>query len=98
MAPSASGSSRPGHAAPLRRIEFCYTANHDRWLNITENELRAGTGQRQSERRTGDLETLRDKITARSTNLNTRPRGVAWHMDFDDARCKLKSIYPESMV
>ncbi len=27
--------------------------------------------------------------------VNERQRGGNWHMTVDDARCKLKSVYPE---
>ena len=79
----------------LRRIEFCYTPKHGSWLNIAENELSAMTRQCLSRRRIGDLETLRGEIAAWSSDVNTRQRGVDWQMKIDDARCKLKSIYPK---
>jgi hypothetical protein len=27
--------------------------------------------------------------------VNSTQRGVDWHMKIDDARCKLKSVYPK---
>ena len=45
-------------------------------------------------RRLGDLKTLCSEIAAWSTDVNRRQRGVDWQMDIDDARRKLKSIYP----
>ena len=86
----------PARARDLvRRIEFRYTPKHGSWLNIAENELSAMTRQCLSGRRIGDLETLRTEIAAWPTDVNTRQRGVDWHMKIGDARRKLKSVYPK---
>jgi len=79
----------------VRRIEFCYTPKHSSWLNIVENELSSLTRQCTAGRQIGDIETLRDETTAWSTNVNTLQRGVDWQMKIENARCKLKSIYPK---
>ena len=78
----------------VRRIQFCHTPKHGSWLNIAENELSSLTRQCVGGRRIGDLETLRDEIAAWSDDVNTSQRGVDWQMRIDDARCKLKSVYP----
>jgi hypothetical protein len=79
----------------VRRVEFCYTPKHGSWLNIAENELSSVTRQCVSGRRFGDIETLRTETAAWSTDVNTTQRGVDWQMKIDDARCKLKSVYPK---
>lgn len=79
----------------VRRIEFCYTPKHGSWLNIAENELSSLTRQCVSNRRFGDLDTLRDETAAWSTDVNSTQRGVDWQMQIDDARCKLASVYPK---
>ena len=79
----------------VRRIEFCYTPKHGSWLNVAENELSAMTRQCLSGRRIGDIDTLQAEIGAWFTDVNERQRGVDWHMTVDDARCKLKSVYPK---
>ena len=78
----------------VRRIEFCYTPKHGSWLNIAENELSAMTRQCLRRRRIGDLATLHAEVSAWSTDTNSTQRGVDWQMKVDDARCKLKSVYP----
>jgi len=78
----------------VRRIQFCYTPKHGSWLNIAENELSSLTRQCINGRRIGELETLRKEIAAWSIDVNTTQRGVDWQMKIDDARCKLKSVYP----
>jgi hypothetical protein len=79
----------------VRRIEFCYTPKHGSWLNIAENELSSLTRQCIAGRRIGDLETLQVEIAAWSEDVNQTQRGVDWQMKIDDARCKLKSVYPK---
>jgi hypothetical protein len=78
----------------VRRIEFCYTPKHGSWLNIAENELSSLTRQCVSDQRFGDIETLREETEAWSTDVNTTQRGVDWQMKIDEARTKLKSVYP----
>src|SRR5271169_5504613 len=78
----------------VRRIEFCYTPKHGSWLNIAENELSSLTRQCVSGRRFADVPTLREETDAWSTDVNATQRGVDWQMKIDDARTKLKSVYP----
>ena len=78
----------------VRRIAFCYTPKHGSWLNIAENELSALTRQCVSDRRFGDIETLRQETEAWSNDVNSTQRGVDWQMKIGDARTKLKSVYP----
>ena len=78
----------------VRRIEFCYTPKHGSWLNVAECELSAMTRQCLSGRRIGELSELRTEIAVWSTDVNARQRGVEWRMKIDDARCKLKTVYP----
>jgi DDE superfamily endonuclease len=86
----------PARARQLvRRIEFCYTPKHGSWLNIAENKLSCLTSQCIAGRRFGDVPTLRDETMAWSCDLNSIQRGVDWQMKIDDARCKLKSVYPK---
>jgi len=79
----------------VRRIEFCHTPKHGSWLNIAENELSSMTRQCIGGRRIGDLKTLRQQIRAWSDDVNETQRGVDWQMKIDDARYKLKSVYPK---
>ena len=80
----------------VRRIQFCHTPKHGSWLNIAENELSSMTRQCLGKRRIGDIETLRSEISAWSTDVNNKQRGVDWQMKVDDARIKLKSVYPKT--
>ena len=78
----------------VRRIQFCHTPKHGSWLNIAENELSSLTRQCVSDRRFADVVTLRAETAAWSTDVNDTQRGVDWQMKIDDARMKLRSVYP----
>lgn len=79
----------------VRRLAFRYTPKHGSWLNIAENELSSLTRQCIAGRRIGELTDLEAEIAAWSTDVNSTQRGVDWQMKMDDARCKLKSVYPQ---
>jgi hypothetical protein len=89
----------PARARDLvRRIEFHQTPRHGSWLNIAENELSSLTGQCVDGRRFPDEQTLREETAAWSTEVNSTQRGVDWQMKIDDARIRLKSVYPRSLT
>jgi len=81
--------------AMVSRLRFCHTPKHGSWLNVAENELSALTRQCVAGRRLGTLEELRTEIAAWSADVNRTQRGVDWQMKIDDARCKLKTVYPK---
>ena len=49
-------------------------------------------------RRIGDLQTLREEMTAWHTASNHKQRGVDGQFQIDAARLKLKSLYPKSLA
>lgn len=79
----------------VKRIEFRYTPKHGSWLNISENELSSMTRQCMHNRRIGDIITLREETEAWATATNSKQRDVDWQFTINDARKKLKSIYPK---
>jgi hypothetical protein len=82
----------------VRRLEFCHTPKHGSWLNIAENELSSMTRQCISGRRFGTVGEVRDETTPWCDHSNARQRSVDWQFKVDDARLKLKSIYPKLEV
>ena len=80
----------------VKRVEFRHTPNHGSWLNIAENELSALTRQCVGRRRFGTIEELRAEAAAWSASVNAKQRGVDWQFRIDDARIKLKSLYPKT--
>ena len=81
--------------ALVRRLEFRHTPKHGSWLNIAENELSSLTRQCVIGRRFPDIPALQNEASAWSLDVNSTQRGVDWQMKIDDARCKLKSVYPK---
>jgi hypothetical protein len=84
--------------AVVSRLEFHYTPKHGSWLNIAENELSSMTRQCLQDRRFGTIEELRKETTAWHSALNNRQRGVDWQFRIDDARVKLRTVYPKIVV
>ena len=79
----------------LRRIEFCYTPKHGSWLNIAECELSCMSSQCLQGRRIGELKLLQSEIATWSQTTTAKQRGVDWQFKIDDARKKLKRLYPQ---
>jgi hypothetical protein len=84
--------------AVLSRLEFHYTPKHGSWLNIAENELSSMTSQCLKDRRFGMIHELRKETTAWHSTINHRQRGVDWQFRIDDARIKLRTVYPKIVV
>jgi hypothetical protein len=82
----------------VRRLEFCHTPKHGSWLNIAENELSSMTRQCITGRRFATVEKVGEETTAWHDYSNVAQRGVDWQFKIDDARVKLKSIYPKLEV
>ena len=85
----------PGQAFALaQRLEIHHTPKHGSWLNIAEIELSALTRQC-LDRRISDLDTLNTELAAWQHATNTDQRQVDWQFTTDDARIKLRHLYPE---
>jgi hypothetical protein len=81
--------------AYVKRIKFCYTPKHGSWLNVAECELSCLTSQCLTGRRIAELVELQKEITAWSDKTNAKQRGVDWQFRIEDARIKLKRLYPK---
>ena len=86
--PSLSGTLRSAAASP-RLMSPAFSVAY-----IAENELSSLTRQCVSDRRFEDVATLREETEAWSNDVNATQRGVDWQMKIDDARTRLKSVYP----
>lgn len=82
----------------VTRLEFCHTPKHGSWLNVAENELSSMTRQCVTSRRFATIEELQAETSAWHDHSNRRQRNVDWQFKIDDARMKLKSIYPKREV
>ena len=81
--------------ALVGRLEFRYTPKHGSWLNVAENELSSLHRQCLRDRRFGRIADIRRETAAWSQASNEKQRGVDWQFRTDDARTKLKSLYPK---
>ena len=75
------------------RLELHYTPKHGSWLNMAEIEL-AMLGQQCLDRRLADRATLEREVVAWQAARNASGRGVDWRFTTEDARIKLKHLYP----
>ena len=80
-----------------RRIEFVYTPVHGSWLNIVEVEISVLVRQC-LKRRLPDIQTLEREATAWCTERNRLGASVDWRFRTEDARIKLRNLYPSVKV
>ena len=76
------------------RLELVHTPVHGSWLNIAEIELSVFSRQCLC-RRIPDLETLRSEARAWQEHRNKVANRVDWRFTTQDARIKLKRLYPQ---
>jgi hypothetical protein len=77
-----------------RRLEIHYTPKHGSWLNVAEIELSALNGQCLN-RRIPSIDLMRKEVTAWELDRNNRVATIDWHFTTENARIKLKRLYPK---
>jgi len=80
--------------ALAQKFEFHYTPKHGSWLNIAETELSSLSMQCLGKQRIASIDELNDILSAWEIDRNNRQKGVNWHFTAEDARIKLKRLYP----
>jgi hypothetical protein len=78
----------------LKRLEIRHTPKHGSWLNIAEIELSALSRQC-LDRRLDNLTLLCQGTKKREISRNKNQKPVVWQFTFEDARIKLKRLYPQ---
>ena len=76
-----------------KRLAIHYTPKHGSWLNIAEIEL-SFLSRQCLDRRIDILSVLNDDLSVWSQTRNASQKGVDWQFTTDDARIKLKRLYP----
>ena len=76
------------------RLEIHYTPKHGSWLNIAEIELSVLKRQCLAGR-IDCIEKMRTEVAAWNTDRNNRQTKVDWQFSTNDARIKLKRLYPK---
>jgi len=80
--------------ALLDKLELVYTPKHGSWLNMAECEFSV-LARQCLDRRIATMKKLTKEVEAwqRKRNLNTKP--ADWRFTSEDARIKLKRLYPK---
>lgn len=76
------------------KIEIHYTPKHGSWLNVAEIEL-SHLSRQCLNRRIPDRETLKTEVASWSKDRNQRRCKVSWQFTTENARIKLKTLYPK---
>jgi hypothetical protein len=77
----------------LNKLEFHFTPKHGSWLNIAEIEFSV-LARQCLDRRIGDEASLIREIATWEEKRNQTQATVNWQFTTDDARIKLKKLYP----
>ncbi len=77
----------------LDRLEFHYTPKHGSWLNMAEIELSV-LARQCLDRRISTPEALTTEVAAWVTERNAQSKTMDWRFTTQDARIKLKHLYP----
>lgn len=75
------------------KLEIHYTPKHGSWLNMAEIELSALTRQC-LDRRISDKKTMEKQVRAWARRRNTAGATVNWRFTTEDARIRLRKLYP----
>ncbi|MCP5275493.1 MAG: transposase [Burkholderiales bacterium] len=77
----------------MEKLEFIYTPKHGSWLKMAECEFSVLSRQCLN-RRLADMETVRREVDAWTATRNRSTATVEWQFTTEDARIKLKQLYP----
>jgi transposase len=75
------------------RFDFVFTPKHGSWLNVAEIELNVLNGQCLN-RRIDEIETVRQEAQAWQEYRDSLEAKVNWQFTNEDARIKLRRLYP----
>lgn len=81
----------------MEKLELVHTPKHGSWLNVAESELSVLTRQC-LDRRIACQAEVAAETTAWNVDRNRRQIGVDWQFTTNDARIKLKRLYPKITV
>ena len=77
----------------LDKLEIHHTPKHGSWLNMAEIEL-SHLSRQCLDRRIPDQEVLAREVAAWNKKRNEEKTIVDWQFKTEDARIKLKKLYP----
>jgi len=76
-----------------KRLILHYTPKHGSWLNIAELTISVMSKQCVN-RRIASIDTLNKELSAWQTEYSNQSSAVKWQFTTDDARVKLRRLYP----
>jgi hypothetical protein len=77
----------------LDKLEIHYTPKHGSWLNMAEIEI-SHLSRQCLDKRIPDKKAIEKEVKAWENYRNNTPSKIDWQFTTDDARIKLKSLYP----
>ena len=77
----------------LDKLDFHYTPKHGSWLNMAEIEFSI-LGRECLDRRIPDKPALINEVNAWTEKRNSKGSKIIWRFKNEDARIKLKRLYP----
>jgi transposase len=77
----------------VSKLVFHYTPKHASWLNMAEIEWSI-LAEQCLDRRLPDRQTLAEEVSAWEAERNDQRATVRWHFNLENARTKLKRLYP----
>ena len=77
----------------MDRFEFVFTPKHGSWLNMAEIELHVLSSQCLN-RHIATLDEIKQEIKAWQEHRNNKNCKINWQFSTEDARIKLKRLYP----
>ncbi len=81
----------------LKKLEFVWTPKHGSWLNIAECELSILTKQG-LQSRIASKDELEKQASLWADTRNNKLKKVDWQFTTNDARIKLKRLYPSNLT
>lgn len=75
------------------RFEFVFTPRHGSWLNMAEIELHVLNGQCLN-RHIATMDKVKSEVEAWQDSRNNREAKINWQFTKEDARVKLRRLYP----
>jgi hypothetical protein len=75
------------------KLEIHHTPKHGSWLNVAESELSV-MGRQCLDRRIPDIQSLAGEAAAWQRRRDNEARPVDWQFTVEDARIRLRSLYP----
>ncbi|MEA5467164.1 IS630 family transposase [Leptothoe sp. PORK10 BA2] len=78
----------------IEKLKLVHTPKHGSWLNMAEPELSVLTRQCLSQR-IEYLDDIKQQAQQWTLQRNQKQKGIDWQFTTDDARIKLKHLYPK---